>query len=70
MFAAIASFFSMITTLFTAGERAANALNNVAGVAEGKSEAYRKEQEIIARKRLAALNSDESAPALPAPTAE
>ena len=68
MFAAIASFFTMLTTLFTAGEKAANALNNVAEVAEVKSASFRDEEIVKAKHRLALLNSQ--APALPAPTAE
>lgn len=37
---AFAQFFSMLTLLFSAGERAASTLNNIAGVGEMKSKTY------------------------------
>lgn len=42
---AFGQFFSMLTLLFSAGERAASTLNNFAGVGEIKSGTYLKEAE-------------------------
>ncbi|GEK52364.1 hypothetical protein [Vreelandella venusta] len=65
MFAAIASLFTMLTTLFQAGEIAANSLNNVAQVAEVKSAAFRDEEILKSKQRLAVLQQQHQS--LPSP---
>lgn len=63
MFAAIASLCTMLTTLFKAGEIAANSLNNVAQVAEVKSAAFRDEEVLKAKQRLTLNQQQQSLPA-------
>jgi aspartokinase len=74
---AFAQFFGMLTSLFSAGEKAARTLDNIAGVGEIKSSTYLKEavhdQEVAVdefkfarEKRVAELNAKRAALTAPA----
>jgi CBS domain containing-hemolysin-like protein len=52
---AFVQFFTMITTLFSAGNRTANALNHLAGVAEDTAAQYSDEARIKRQKQAAEL---------------
>lgn len=65
MFKAINQFFVMLFTFFSAGEKAARALDHVAEVAVITAEGYEREQKILVNAKLARLIEQERQGMLP-----
>lgn len=57
MFSFINQFFAALSALFSAAEKGANALDHVATIGEEKAKAYRDEERIKIRARLAKMEA-------------
>lgn len=69
MFQMFRQFFSMITVLFTAGEKLAKSADNLATWAEESTGAFSDQARIERAKKLALINKPATTKALPKPKA-